>query len=136
MARGGEVAAALPLIRWRGWRPKPLDLAADQQGGQVFLVLDREGDLALLPTAEIAFLMYAPLREGARWEDYGVNPVGVTGSAALPRQVILEAAAELAADGWRVVGRLQAVFHGAESEDDFWDRLDCSGRLAEEGGPA
>lgn len=128
-----EAAAALPLIRWRGWRPGPLDLGPNQQGGQVFLVFDREGDLALLPTATIAFLVYAPLADGRRWEDYGVDPVAVAQSAAATAGAVAAAVAELAADGWRVVGRVQATFHGIDTEDDFWERLDCGQDAAEEG---
>jgi len=56
-----EWASAIPLIRWRGWRPLPLSLSSGEQGGQAFLVLEREGDLALLPTATLTFICYAPL---------------------------------------------------------------------------
>ena len=58
------VASATPVIRWHGWRPLPLDMTESEQGGQVFLVLGREGDLALLPTATITYLCYAPLGRG------------------------------------------------------------------------
>ncbi len=136
MTRGAKMAAALPLIRWRGWRPKPLDLTRNEQGGQVFLVLDREDDLALLPTASITFLVYEPLSDGSRWEDHGINPIAVAHSAAAAQDVIAAALAELAADGWQVIGRLQATFHGSDTEDDFWERLDCARRAADAGGAA
>ena len=51
-------------------------------------------------------------------------------SAASARSAIKNALAELAADGWQVIGRLQATFHGVDTEDDFWQRLDAA--LAEE----
>jgi hypothetical protein len=133
MTRAAEAASALPLIRWRGWRPKPLDLERNEQGGQVFLVFDREDDLALLPTATMTFLVYEPLGDGSRWEDHGIDPIAVSHSAAAARHVIEAAIDELAADGWQVIGRLQATFHGIDTEDDFWARLDCAMRDADEG---
>ena len=119
-------AAALPVIRWYGWRPMPLDMEAGQQGGQAFLVFDREGDLALLPTATISYLCYAPLGDGDRWEDHGVVPVRVAHSAAVNQATLRRAVRELEADGWHVVGRLHATFQGIDTEDDFWERIDCS----------
>lgn len=126
-SRDSQTASALPVIRWRGWRPLPLDLANGEQGGQVFLVLDREGDLALVPTATISYLCYAPLGRADRWAERGVEPLRVTHSAAIDRGTVLAAVDELAAEGWQVVGRLQATFHGVDTEDDFWERLDCGG---------
>jgi hypothetical protein len=121
------VASAMPVIRWHGWRPLPLDLTESEQGGQVFLVLGREGDLALLPTATITYLCYAPLGEGDRWEDHDIEPLQVSGSAAVARGVVMRTVNELTAEGWQVVGRLQATFRGVDTEDDFWERLDCAG---------
>ncbi len=121
------VASALPIIRWHGWRPVPFDGRNDEQGGQVFLVFDREGDLALLPTATITYVCYAPLGDGERWEDHGLDPVHVSYSAATARRVVMHAVRELEAAGWQVVGRLQATFQGVDTEDDFWERLDCAG---------
>lgn len=115
----------MPVIRWQGWRPLPLDLTRDEQGGQVFVVLDREGDLMLLPTATISYICYAPL-DGESWADHGIDPVCVSHSAAAARHVVMQAVQELAADGWHVIGRLQATFHGVDTEDDFWLRVDCS----------
>jgi hypothetical protein len=121
-----QKAYALPIIRWRGWRPLPLDMTADEQGGQVFLVFDRQGDLALLPTATVTYICYAPLGNGKRWEDYGVDPVSVSYSAAAARHAVMQAVHELEADGWHVIGRLHATFHGVDTEDDFWARVDCA----------
>jgi hypothetical protein len=118
-----EAALALPAIRWRGWRPLPLDMSSDEQGGQAFLVLDRQGDLMLLPTATISYICYAPLDDGA-WADHSIDPVRVTSSAAAARPAVMQAVQELVADGWQVIGRLQATFHGIDTEDDFWARLD------------
>jgi len=123
-----SVASALPIIRWRGWRPVPLDMTSDEQGGQTFLVFDRAGDLALLPTATLTYLCYAPLGDAAEWENYGIEPIRVTHSAAAPRSGVVQAVSELEADGWRVIGRLLATFHGVDTEDDFWQRVDCGGK--------
>jgi hypothetical protein len=120
-----SVASALPIIRWHGWRPMPFDMSSDEQGGQVFLVFGREGDLALLPTATVTYVCYAPLGNGDRWEDHGIDPVSVSYSAAAARHAVWRAVRDLEADGWRVVGRLLATFHGVDTEDDFWQRLDC-----------
>ncbi len=127
MNKHSSVASALPVIRWHGWRPLPLDMTSSEQGGQVFLVLGREGDLALLPTATISYICYAPLAAGHRWEDHGMDPLRVTYSAAATRQTLLLAVRELEADGWQVVGRLQTTFQGVDTEDDFWEQLDCAG---------
>lgn len=121
-----NVASALPVIHWHGWRPTPLDLGAGEQGGQAFLVFGREGDLALLPTATISYLCYAPLGSGDRWENHGIVPVQVAYSAAADRPTIWRTVRELEADGWHVVGRLHATFQGIDTEDDFWAQLDCA----------
>jgi len=121
-----SVASAQPVIRWHGWRPAPFDRRSDEQGGQVFLVFDREGDLALLPTATISYICYVPLRDDVCWPEPGLEPLRVTGSAAITRRCVERAVQELAADGWQVVGRLLATFHGIDTEDDFWERLDCA----------
>ena len=120
------VASALPIIRWHGWRPAPFDRRSDEQGGQIFLVFDREGDLALLSTATLTYLCYAPLGEGDRWQDHGMDPLQVTHSDAVARYAVMRAVDELIAEGWQVVGRLQATFQGVDTEDDFWERLDCA----------
>ena len=134
-----RVADALPIIRWHGWRPMPLDMEAGEQGGQAFLVFNREGDLALLPTATISYICYAPLGNGDRWEDHGIIPVHVASSAAADRPTIWRAVRELEADGWHVIGRLHATFQGIDTEDDFWAQLDCSeaeaDNLAEDASP-
>jgi hypothetical protein len=120
------VASAMPVIRWHGWRPLPLDMTESEQGGQVFLVLGREGDLALLPTATITYLCYAPLGEGDRWQDHGIDPIQVSYSDAAARCEVMRVVNELTAEGWQVVGRLQATFCGVDTEDDFWEQLDCA----------
>lgn len=126
-SRDSQAASAVPVIHWRGWRPLPLDLANGEQGGQVFLVLGREGDLALVPTATISYLCYAPLGQVDRWAEREVEPLRVAHSAAITRRAVLAAVNELTAEGWQVVGRLQATFHGVDTEDDFWELLDCGG---------
>ena len=118
-------ATTLPIIRWHGWRPMPLDLDAGEQGGQAFLVFDREGDLALLPTATISYLCYGPLGRDERWEGPGFAPVRVASSAAVTQPIVRQAMHELEADGWRVIGRLHATFQGIDTEDDFGARVDC-----------
>ncbi len=125
MIRERSVASAIPVIRWHGWRPLPLDMTESEQGGQVFLVFGRAGDLALVPTATISYLCCAPLGQSEQWADYGINPVQVAYSAAALRSAVVQAVRELEAEGWQVVGRLQATFHGVDTEDDFWERVDC-----------
>jgi hypothetical protein len=123
-----SVASALPIIRWRGWRPLLLDMTSDEQGGQVFLVFGREGDLALLPTATVTYVCYEPLGAGDRWDaaQHGIDPVSVSYSAAATDHAVWAAVRDLEADGWRVIGRLLATFHGVDTEDDFWERVDCA----------
>jgi hypothetical protein len=124
---GALFASGTSIIRWHGWRPLPLDMVRNQQGGQVFLVLDREGDLALLPTASIAYLCNAPLDGRETRPQDGLDPVEVIYSAATDRGVIERAVAEMEADGWEVTGRLQATFQGVDTEDDFWSGPEDAG---------
>lgn len=131
MAGERSVASAVPVIRWHGWRPVPLDMTESEQSGQIFLVLGREGDLVLLPTATLSYLCYAPLGEGDRWQDHGIDPVRVSYSDAVARCVVMRTVNELTAEGWQVVGRPQATFCGVDTEDDFGERLDCAGSAAD-----
>lgn len=124
-----DLATAVPVVRWHGWRPLPFALGSGEQGGQVFLVFDREGDLALLPTATVTYICYAPLNAGNPWTaaPSDAESVHVSHSEAITHQMLMRAVQELEADGWHVVGRLQAAFQGVDTEDDFWERLDCAG---------
>lgn len=122
---GGGLASLRSLIRWRGWRPGVLGFEDDERGGQVWLVLDREGETALLPCAEVGYLFYAP--EGApegepelEWE-----MVRMACGEAAYRDEIEATVQALLADGWRVVGRLEATFVGCWTEEDFWARTEA-----------
>jgi hypothetical protein len=118
---GGKLAAIRPLVRWRGWRPAVLDLDQDERGGQVWLVLDREGDTALLPCAEVGYLFYAPEDErGQAWETVRM----ACGDAAY-RDEIEATVQALEIDGWRVLGRLETTFVGSFTEQDFWARTEA-----------
>jgi hypothetical protein len=117
----GRLAAVRSLIRWRGWRPAVLDFQAAERGGQVWLVLDREGDTALLPCAQVGYVFYEP-EDGAgpEWETVQM----ACGEAAY-RDEIEASVQALRADGWRVLGRLEATFVGRETESDFWARTEA-----------
>ena len=97
-----HVASCSTVLRWRGWRPPFLDHEAWEQADELVFVLEREGDLALLPcSVERPF--------GAETCD----SAGVHAAIATMR--------EMAADGWHVVGRLQVTFVGQDAEDHFWE---------------
>jgi hypothetical protein len=117
----GSLASLRPLIHWRGWRPPILDSEDDERGGQVWLVLEREGDTALLPCAQVGYLFYEPEHDGGlSWETVRM----ACGEAAY-RDEIEATVQALRADGWRVVGRLEATFSGCETEMDFWARTEA-----------
>lgn len=116
-----KVACLLPIVRWLGWRLPFLDYSSEERGGHVLLLLDREGELALLPCVQIGYIYYAP-EEAEEWAC--LEPLRITGADALTRSVLENALAALQADGWRVVGRLETLFVGAETELDFWQRLE------------
>lgn len=117
------VASAYPIVHWRGWRPGFLSFEAGERGGQVWLVLDREGDLALLPCAETGYIYYAPVDDGMpeAWEDFRLLH-----ARAPHRDDVLATVHRLEDEGWHVVGRLEATFTGLETERAFWERLPVS----------
>jgi hypothetical protein len=98
-----HVASCSTLLRWRGWRPPFLDHESWEQADDLAFVLEREGDLALLPCR-------------ARSPDNGCAP----GDTADAHNAVLSLQ-ELIAEGWRVVGRLRTSFVGQEAEDHFWE---------------
>jgi len=97
-----HVASCSTVLRWRGWRPPFLDHETWEQADELTIVLEREGDLALLPCQ-----VERPV--GAETCD----PAGVHAAIATAR--------EMMADGWHVVGRLQVTFVGQDAEDHFWE---------------
>jgi hypothetical protein len=116
------IASAYSIVHWRGWRPGFLSLEADERGGQVWLILDREGDLALLPCAEMGYIYYAPVDDDPEaWEDFRL-----THARAPHRDDVLATVRRLEDEGWRVVGRLEAAFTGLETERTFWEHLPVS----------
>jgi hypothetical protein len=117
------VAGAYPIVRWRGWRPGFLTFGAGERGGQVWLILDREGDLALLPCAEIGYIYYVPQTDGVpeAWDDFRLI------HARAPHcDDVLATVRRLEDEGWHVVGRLETTFVGLETETAFWDHLPAS----------
>lgn len=97
-----HAASCTALLRWRGWRPPFLLHEPWEHAVDVALVLEREGDLALLPL--------------------GFGRMGTLGKTVEPADLCDAALAlrELLADGWRVAGRLHTTFAGLDSEDNFW----------------
>jgi hypothetical protein len=95
-----HVASCSTLLRWRGWRPPFLDHESWERADDVTFVLEREGDLALLPC-------------GA---GHGANdaPDAQAHNAFITLQ-------EMIAEGWHVVGRLHVTFVGQDAEDHFWE---------------
>lgn len=119
-----NVAGAYSIVRWRGWRPGFLCFEASERGGQVWLILDRGGDLALLPCAEIGYIYYAPIDDDA---PENAQDLRLVDAQATHRDDVLAAVQRLEDEGWRVVGRLEAAFTGLETERAFWEHLPLSG---------
>ena len=97
-----HVASCPALLRWRGWRPPFLDHEAWEQADELTFVLERVGDLALLPCK-----VERPVCAET------CDTLGVHDAVATLRELI--------AEGWHVVGRLQMTFIGQEAEDHFWE---------------
>lgn len=107
--------AAVPLFYWRGARPYPLTLTADDTGTAEMLILSREGDLCLLPT---------------RWEQNLPTDRLPTTTAfyadALDQEAFRLTLHDLQSDGWQVDGRVHLQFTGRETQPDFWHHTQAS----------
>lgn len=114
-----SLATALPAVRWCGWRPPFLDHRADERGGHLVLVLEREGDVLLLPCALVSYCFAFPTWESWQEAD-AMREVWGDGADA---QTVALAVEQLEADGWRVTGRLVIEFVGALAEDGFWRQV-------------
>lgn len=104
----GRSVATVPVYYWRGARPFPLDLGERDTGAAICLLLRRDGDACLLPLSWQANVLPGPpmhLRFGAE---------------ALDEEALRLTLADLQADGWVVIGRLEARFAGRFAADDFW----------------
>ncbi len=100
--------AAVPVYHWRGARPFPLALGERDTGAAVCLLLGREGDACLLPLSRQANVPPGPrTRLGFAAE-------------ALDEEALRLTLADLQADGWVVIGRLDVRFTGCFASDDFW----------------
>jgi len=102
-----HVASCSTLLRWRGWRPPFLDHESWEQANELTFILEREGDLALLP-CKVERPVCALSAEAETCDSAGVHNAFVT-------------LQELIAEGWHVVGRLQVTFIGQDAEDHFWE---------------
>lgn len=102
-----RVASCSTLLRWRGWRPPFLDHESWEQANELTFVLEREGDLALVP-CKVERAGCALAAATGTCDPAGVHNAFVTMQ-------------ELIAEGWRVVGRLQVTFVGQYAEDHFWE---------------
>ncbi len=102
-----HAASCSALLRWRGWRPPFLDHESWEQADELTFVLEREGDLALLP-CQVERPVCALGTAADTCDSIGVHDAVAT-------------LQELMADGWHVVGRLQVTFIGQDAEDHFWE---------------
>lgn len=100
--------AAVPVYRWRGAQPFPLDLGETDTGTAICLLLHREGDVCLVPIS---------------WQA-NVPPVARTHlnfrADALDGEALRLTLAELGGEGWAVIGRLEVRFTGRFALDEFW----------------
>ena len=90
--------AAVPVYRWRGAQPFPLELGEADTGTAICLLLHREGDVCLVPIS---------------WQA-NVPPVARTHlnfrADALDGEALRLTLAELEGEGWAVIGRLEVHF--------------------------
>ncbi len=104
--------AAVPLFYWRGARPYPLTLTADDIGTAEMLILSREGDLCLLPT---------------RWEQNlptdRLPSITSFYADALDQEAFHLTLHDLQSDGWQVDGRIHLQFTGRETDAHFEDNI-------------
>ena len=98
-----RAASCVAAVRWRGWRLPFVNYEAWQRGRDLVFVLEREGDVMLVPLA-LNGQLFAPEQSLGKEE---VRPV-------------LEALWEFVREGWQVTGRLHTAFVGFDAEDDFW----------------
>ena len=113
------LATMLPSLRWRGWRPPFLNHRSDERGGHLVLVLEREGELLMLPCALVSYCFAFPAWENWQEADALCDVWGDGADA----QMMQRALDELEADGWRVIGRLVIEFVGTLAEDGFWQQV-------------
>jgi hypothetical protein len=100
--------ATVPVYHWYGARPFPLVLGEGDTGAAQWLLLNREGDACLVPISWQANVPAAP------WTRLGFH------ADALDEEALRLTLADLGADGWVVVGRLDIRFSGRFADDAFW----------------
>lgn len=104
--------AAIPLFHWRGARPFPLTLTADDTGSATLLLLSREDDLCLMPV---------------NWEQNLPAPFAPPPPSfhadALNQSAMHLTLHDLQSDGWQINGRLQLQFTGRETETNFLQNI-------------
>ncbi len=98
-------AAAVPVYHWRGARPFPLDLGEGDTGAADLLVLAREGDVCLVPLSREVNVPPGPRLRLSYWTE------------APEEEALRLVVGDLAAEGWRVHGRLRVRFCGRFAED-------------------
>ncbi|HID54728.1 MAG TPA: hypothetical protein EYP41_22165 [Anaerolineae bacterium] len=100
--------AAVPIYHWRGARPYPLSLTADDTGAATCLLFYREGDICPMPVA---------------WEqNLPAHPAAVTfcHADALDIEAFELTLRDLQNDGWQVYGRIRICFTGTWTDPDFY----------------
>ena len=97
-------SAAVPVYHWRGARPFLLGLGRRDTGAASLLLLAREGDVCLLPLSHEANLPPDP------------RPWLAFCAEATDEEALRLTLADLAGDGWRVVGQIDARFTGYDTE--------------------
>lgn len=112
-------SAAVAVYHWRGARPWPLDLTADDRGWLLCLCLEREGALALLP---VAWEENPPSPQASDPLPFASHPSSFYGDA-LDGEAYDLTLRDLQGDGWQVNGRLVLEFVGAETDANFWQTI-------------
>ena len=92
-------SAIVPVYYCLGARLRVLDLDPSQGGQTVALLLQRDGDCALLPIADTIMRS-----DGQRWQ---------RGHAA---ETISHATTALERDGWELTGKLTITFEGVDCD--------------------
>jgi len=100
---------AIPTYHWRGARPFILNLTPDDTGVVTILLLNRQGELCLLP---ISWEQNLPLSLTSRPTFFHAD--------AIDKESFHLTLSEFQQDGWQTQGLLNVTFTGRETTDAFW----------------
>ncbi|MEZ4644819.1 MAG: hypothetical protein R3E31_19160 [Chloroflexota bacterium] len=100
---------AVPIYHWRGARPSILNLTPDDTGEVTMLLLNRQGEICLLP---VSWAQNLPITFTPPHTFFHAN--------AIDKETFYLTLSEFQQDGWQAQGLLHLTFTGRETIDAFW----------------